>query len=40
MLASLVADHYGLFGVGQHPMNPSRLFGAGLLLGGVILIRR
>ena len=40
MLASLVADHYGVFGVAQHPLSPSRLLGAALLLGGVILIRR
>jgi hypothetical protein len=40
MLASLLADHYGFFGVIQHPVSISRLLGAALLLGGVILIRR
>ena len=39
MLASLVFDHYGLLGAVQHPADPSRLLGAALLLGGVILIR-
>ena len=40
MLSSLVFDHYGLLGVTQHPAAPSRLLGAALLVGGVILIRR
>jgi transporter family-2 protein len=40
MLASVIADHCGLFGVTQHPISLSRLLGAALLLGGVILIRR
>jgi transporter family-2 protein len=40
MLASLVFDHYGLFGVPRHSADPSRLLGALLLIGGVILIRR
>jgi transporter family-2 protein len=40
MLASLAFDHYGLFGVTEHPANPARLLGAALLIGGVLLIRR
>ena len=40
MLASLIVDHYGIFGVVQHPVSAPRLLGAALLLGGVILIRR
>ncbi len=40
MLASLAFDHYGVLGVPQHSVDPSRLLGAGLLIGGVILIRR
>jgi transporter family-2 protein len=39
MLSSMVFDHYGLFGVVQHPVDPFRLLGAVLLIGGVILIR-
>jgi transporter family-2 protein len=39
MLSSVVFDHYGLFGVVQHPVNPFRLLGAVFLVGGVILIR-
>lgn len=39
MLASLAFDHYGLFGVAEHPIDPSRLIGAMLLVAGVILIR-
>ena len=39
MLASLVFDHYGLFGVPKRPADPSRLIGALLLVGGVILVR-
>jgi hypothetical protein len=31
-------NNYGLFGATQHSVNPSRLFGAVLLVGGVILI--
>ena len=40
MLASLITDHYGFFGVVQHPVSAPRLLGAALLLGGVILVRR
>ena len=39
MLSSLAFDHYGLFGLVQRPADPSRLLGAALLIGGVILIR-
>jgi transporter family-2 protein len=39
MLSSLVFDHYGWFGIAQHPADPFRLLGAVLLVGGVILIR-
>jgi transporter family-2 protein len=39
MLASLIFDHCGLFGVAQHSADPARLLGAVLLVGGVILIR-
>jgi transporter family-2 protein len=39
MLSSMVFDHYGLFGVVPHPIDPSRVLGAVLLVSGVILIR-
>jgi transporter family-2 protein len=39
MIASLVLDHFGLVGYAVHPVNPVRLFGAGLVVVGVILIR-
>lgn len=40
MVSSVVFDHYGAFGIPERPANPSRLLGAALLIGGVILIRR
>jgi transporter family-2 protein len=40
MLASLVFDHFGLFGVPVRTMGLGRLAGAALLILGVILIRR
>lgn len=39
MLCSLAFDHYGWFGVPQHPADPLRLVGAALLVAGVVLIR-
>lgn len=39
MLASLVFDHYGLLGLTQQSITPSRLVGAALLVGGAILVR-
>jgi transporter family-2 protein len=39
MLASLTFDHYGVLGLVQQPLNPSRLLGAALLVGGAILVR-
>ena len=39
MLASLIFDHFGLFGVPQHSADPSRLLGVVLLIGGVVLVR-
>jgi transporter family-2 protein len=40
MLASLAADHLGLLGLTQRPVDLPRLVGAALLVGGVVLIRR
>jgi transporter family-2 protein len=39
MLGSLALDHFGLFGLSQHPVNPTRLAGAVSLILGVVLIR-
>jgi transporter family-2 protein len=39
MLGSLVFDHFGLLGVAQHDVTGLRLFGALLLIAGVVLIR-
>ncbi len=39
MLASLLIDHYGWFGVTQEAISPLRVLGVLLLLGGVVLIR-
>lgn len=40
MLASLVADHFGLLGLAQRAVDLPRLVGVALLVGGVVLIRR
>jgi transporter family-2 protein len=39
MIASMVIDHFGLFGVSEHAVSPLRILGVALLLGGVVLIR-
>ncbi|CAM2070328.1 DMT family transporter [Sulfidibacter corallicola] len=39
MIASLVIDHYGLIGFPPVPISPQRIFGALLLIGGVLVIR-
>jgi transporter family-2 protein len=39
MAGSLLFDHYGLFGIPQHPIDLTRLAGAALLIAGVVLIR-
>jgi transporter family-2 protein len=39
MIASLLFDHYGLFGIPQHPIDAARLTGTALLVAGVVLIR-
>lgn len=38
ILASLAIDHFALFGMTQHAMNPARALGAMLMVGGVALI--
>jgi bacterial/archaeal transporter family-2 protein len=40
VMASLVIDHHGLFGLPHHPVNLLRAFGVVLLILGVILVRR
>jgi bacterial/archaeal transporter family-2 protein len=40
MLASVAADHFGLLGLAQRPVDLPRLLGVMLLMGGVVLIRR
>ena len=39
MVASLVFDHFGIFGIPQRSVDPSRLLGAVLLVGGAALVR-
>jgi transporter family-2 protein len=40
MIASVVIDHFGWLGLAQRPVDLARLIGVGLLIGGVLLIRR
>jgi transporter family-2 protein len=40
ILMSLAIDHFGLFGMPQHAMNPWRALGGGLMAAGIILIAR
>ena len=40
LLASLIVDHYGWIGFPQHEITLTRLAGAALLFGGVLLIVR
>jgi transporter family-2 protein len=40
MLASVLLDQYGLVGFPVHPLSALRLLGAGLVIGGVILVQR
>lgn len=39
MLGSMAFDHFGLFGIPQHPASLVRMAGAGCLILGVVLIR-
>jgi transporter family-2 protein len=40
MCAAIALDHFGWLGLEQRPMDMPRLIGVGLLIGGVLLIRR
>jgi transporter family-2 protein len=39
MIASLVLDHFGLFGIPRNPADVTRIVGAALLVAGVVLMR-
>lgn len=39
MFGALIFDHFGFMGVPVNPISLARLVGAGLLIGGVVLIR-
>lgn len=39
LTASIVIDHYGLFGVPVHSIDLPRLIGVAMLVGGVVMIR-
>lgn len=39
MIGSMLFDHFGILGLTVNPMSLTRLAGAGLLVGGVLLIR-
>ncbi|HEY0114276.1 MAG TPA: DMT family transporter [Allosphingosinicella sp.] len=40
MVAAVIIDHYGAFGIDRAPISPGRLLGILLVLGGVVLVRR
>lgn len=40
MLASVALDHFGSLGLAQRPIDLPRLIGVGLLIAGVVLIKR
>ena len=39
MVAALIVDHYGLFGLSESPITIQRVAGVALLIAGVALIR-
>jgi transporter family-2 protein len=39
MLGSLTFDHFGLFGIPQHPADATRFIGTAFLILGVVLVR-
>ena len=39
MIAGITMDHFGMFGLTQHPVSISRLAGIALIIGGVLLIK-
>ena len=40
LIASLIIDQFGFFNMHVHPVNLARAAGAGLMIGGIILITR
>lgn len=40
LVAAMLADHYGLFGLALRPASAARLLGLGLVLAGVVLVQR
>jgi len=40
VLMAMLLDHFGALGFARHPMSAMRLFGAALLIAGVVIIRR
>ena len=40
LVMAVILDHFGWLGYAQHPINPMRLLGVGLLVGGVLLVKR
>jgi transporter family-2 protein len=40
LLASILIDHFGMFGLPRQPADAARIAGAVMLIGGVLLIRR
>jgi bacterial/archaeal transporter family-2 protein len=40
LVAALVLDHYGLFGLARHPVNVTRAAGLLLVLVGAVLVRK
>ena len=40
LLLSLILDHFGALGVPRQPLNIGRIAGVGLVLAGVLLVRR
>lgn len=39
MIGSMIFDHFGILGLPVNPISVARIFGAALLVGGVLLIR-
>ena len=39
MSAAVIMDHFGAFGLAQHPVSMSRLAGVALVIAGVVLIK-
>ena len=39
MSAAVIMDHFGAFGLAQHPVSMSRLTGVALVIAGVVLIK-